>query len=293
MNNYKVIDETSNQCLVSVVMLAYNHAKFISEAIESFLSQKTYFPIKLIIAEDFSTDNTREIIINYQKKYPKKIKLILQNENVGAKKNNIDLFENLEGKYIAALEGDDYWIDPLKLQKQVDFLEENEDYQMVFSQCLEIGDVNNLKRIIDCDRREYFDIELMNQWLVPTASVLFRNNLSEKDYKILNHKDVFFSDIFLFLIQFNKGRVFGFDEKLSVYRINEGSVTNTRKTIVYFEKLYNHFIYMSMIYNKKYNKHLVNKVNYLGKFIIKYYIKRMNIKSFYYSFELLKYHLNK
>ena len=131
--NYTIIDETLTAPMVSVAMLTFNHASYIAKAIESALMQKTTFPIKLVIAEDCSTDNTREIVMAYQKKNPEKIKVILQNYNVGFQKNNKDLFSNLEGKYVAALEGDDYWIDPYKMQKQVDFLEAHPEYGMVHS----------------------------------------------------------------------------------------------------------------------------------------------------------------
>ena len=129
MNSFKIIDQSDITPDVSIAMLAYNHEKYIVDAIESVLMQRTSYTYKIIIAEDFSTDNTRKIVLDYQKKYPKKIKLILQDKNVGANQNNVDLLTNLEGIYIAALEGDDYWTDPLKLQKQIDFLENNPEYK--------------------------------------------------------------------------------------------------------------------------------------------------------------------
>ena len=109
-------------------MLTYNHEQYVAEAVESVLMQKTNFLVVLVIAEDFSTDQTRIILTDYQKRFPDKIKLILQHKNVGLKQNRFDLFNNLESDYIAVLEGDDFWTDPLKLQKQVDFLENNPDY---------------------------------------------------------------------------------------------------------------------------------------------------------------------
>lgn len=117
--------------LVSVIMLTYNHEKFVSKAIESVLCQKTYFPFEIIIGEDFSTDSTREICIEFTRNNPEKIKLLPSVENLGMLPNFIRTLNSCDGEYIAFCEGDDYWIDPLKLQKQVDFLNNNPDYAIV------------------------------------------------------------------------------------------------------------------------------------------------------------------
>ena len=114
--------------LLSVCIITYNHKAFIREAIEGVLMQKVNFSIEIIIADDFSTDGTREIIIEYQQKHPDLIKLILQQKNIGAGPNWMELISTPKSKYIAYFEGDDYWTDPRKLQKQVDFLEANEDF---------------------------------------------------------------------------------------------------------------------------------------------------------------------
>ncbi|GHV57477.1 hypothetical protein FACS1894182_06410 [Bacteroidia bacterium] len=106
-------------------MVTYNHEKYIAEAIEGVMTQKNDFPIELVIGEDCSTDNTRQICLEYKKKYPNKIKLLLPEKNCGVMPNFIETLKNCTGKYIAICEGDDYWIDPLKLQKQVDFLEKS------------------------------------------------------------------------------------------------------------------------------------------------------------------------
>lgn len=115
---------------VSVFMMAYNHEKYIAEAIEGVLMQRTNFDFDIVIGEDCSTDNTRQIIIYYQQKHPGKFKLLLHERSIGAMSNQIAVLKACQGKYIALCEGDDYWTDPYKLQKQVDFLEANEGYSM-------------------------------------------------------------------------------------------------------------------------------------------------------------------
>ena len=119
--------------MLSVLMVTYNHDKYISKAIETVLDQKTKFNFELVIGEDCSTDNTRNIIEEYRKKQPNKIRLFSGDKNVGSTQNEITIVKASKGKYLAFCEGDDYWTDPFKLQKQVDFLEANPDYGLVHS----------------------------------------------------------------------------------------------------------------------------------------------------------------
>ena len=116
---------------LSVVMPTYNHKAYISEAIENVLRQKTTFLFELIIGEDLSTDGTREIVLNYQNKNSDIIRVITSDSNVGAKENMRRMLAASRGKYIAFCDGDDYWHDPSKLQKQVDFLDSHPDYGLV------------------------------------------------------------------------------------------------------------------------------------------------------------------
>jgi len=114
--------------LVSVAIIAYNLEDFIEEAIESVLSQNCTFPFEIVVGEDCSTDKTREILLSYQKKHPDIIRVLEHPKNLGLTPNSIATQNACRGKYIAMLDGDDYWTDPDKLQIQVDFLENNEEY---------------------------------------------------------------------------------------------------------------------------------------------------------------------
>ncbi len=136
MQEYLGADKQINKItpLVSVCVVTYNHKHFITQCLESILSQKTNFPFELIIGEDDSKDGSREICMKYAEEFPDKIRLFLRKEENkiwidGNKTGRFNFIENLKaarGKYIALCEGDDYWIDPLKLQKQVDLLQEDE-----------------------------------------------------------------------------------------------------------------------------------------------------------------------
>lgn len=117
--------------LVSISCITYNHEAFIRDAIEAFLMQKTTFPVEILIHDDASTDGTPRIIREYEEKYPNLIFPIYQTENLYSQGTKISInfqYPRARGKYIAYCEGDDYWADPLKLQKQVDFLEANDEY---------------------------------------------------------------------------------------------------------------------------------------------------------------------
>jgi glycosyltransferase involved in cell wall biosynthesis len=111
--------------LASVVMLVYNHAPYIAQAIESVLNQQTDFPFELVIGEDCSTDGTRELVKDYQRRFPEIVRTVMSEHNVGARKNGLRTREACRGNYIAFCEGDDYWHDPHKLATQVRYLENN------------------------------------------------------------------------------------------------------------------------------------------------------------------------
>ena len=114
--------------VVSILMPTYNHEKYIAQAIESALMQKTDFKWELLIHDDCSTDSTLSIARLYSEKHPDKIKLLTETKNLGLMKSYKKLIETSKGKYLAVLESDDYWLDENKLQIQIDFLENNPDY---------------------------------------------------------------------------------------------------------------------------------------------------------------------
>ena len=127
---------------VSVFMITYNQENYIAQAIESVLMQKTNFNFNLFIGEDCSTDRTREIFLKYREKYAEKIHLLLNERNNEALNKRTHLMHVLTAgrRYVALLEGDDYWTDPLKLQKQINILEEHPEYAICIHESLDIWD---------------------------------------------------------------------------------------------------------------------------------------------------------
>jgi len=131
--------------MVTVRTSTYQHGPYIKDCIEGVLMQKTNFPIEFIIGEDFSTDGTREIVFDYAKKYPNIIRVITSDYNVGSKANGTRCIQSSRGKYMALCEGDDYWTDPLKLQKQVDLMETKPDCTICFHSSL----INNVLKNVE------------------------------------------------------------------------------------------------------------------------------------------------
>ena len=129
-----------NSPLVSIVCITYNHKDYINQTIESFLMQKTNFTYEIVIGEDCSTDGTRQIVFEYEKKYDDIIRVITSDSNVGMRENGTRSRLACKGKYIAVCDGDDYWTSANKLQRQVDFMEANPDYSLCFHDAIMLWD---------------------------------------------------------------------------------------------------------------------------------------------------------
>ncbi len=217
--------------LVSVHMITYNHEKFISEAIDGVLMQKTTFPIELIIGEDCSIDSTRKICEEYALKYLNIIALLPSEQNLGPAKNGLRLYKHFKGKYIAYCEGDDYWIDPLKLQKQVDFLEANPEFSICFHKVKILKDD---KLIDDYITREVLEtttiLDLAEGNYIHTPSVMFRRNQNVIDaFESVGTLPI--SDYVLHMLNAKYGKIKKLHDVMGVYRIHEGGVHSYKSDI--------------------------------------------------------------
>lgn len=224
--------------LVSISCITYNHSKFIRECLEGMLMQKTSFEFEILIHDDASTDGTQDIIREYQGKYPNIIKSILQRENQYSKgifgMNATFNYPRAKGKYIALCEGDDYWIDPYKLQKQVDFLDQNPEYSMCFHNAIEHWEDGLIADRVfsNVENRDYSAVEIYEKWTIPTASVVFRKKTVDSNrYKEVTANPKFiYGDIILFLTCSEFGKLKGFSDRMSVYRKHEGGLTSNRSS---------------------------------------------------------------
>jgi glycosyltransferase involved in cell wall biosynthesis len=213
-----------NNVVVSVFILTYNQEAFIAQTIESVLKQKTNFKYQLVIGEDFSTDATRSICEAYQNKNPEKIKLLPSaNKNIGLIANYLRTIRACDGKYIAICDGDDYWIDDFKLKKQVDFLEANSEYSIIYTNYLRLFPDGSFKDavILNTKQQTGFDNLIDNNYIHSVTS-LFRNNQIKEPLPewILNHP---YGDwpTYLWTIK-NGGKIYFLNEVTAVYRVGIG-----------------------------------------------------------------------
>lgn len=214
---------------VSVTILTYNQAAFIGKAIESALAQQTDFEYEILVGDDFSTDGTREVILDFQRRFPDKVKPVLHEKNLGQNGlfNTIETLKLAEGTYIAPLDGDDYWTSPDKLQKQVDFMESHPTFSACFHNALityEDGtpahEVNppDQKMVIGMD-------DLIGEeeiWFMATSAVMFKNGLVHYPEWFLKSTS---GDIPRYVILAKHGPIGYVPGTMSVYRKNKAGAS--------------------------------------------------------------------
>jgi len=223
---------------VSVHMITYNHEKYISQAIEGVLMQKTDFPIELIISDDCSTDRTRDIVTQYAKINLAIVKPLYRKSNLGSMKNFLDTFSYCSGKYIAICEGDDYWSDPYKLQKQVDFLESNPDYGMVHTDYnVLIDDGENVTEIPSYHTKTNEIMpsgnvknELIKHNFIATLTVVAKKCFIDEYNRILPIKNILNykqGDYPIWLFIAGLSKIGYLKSSTSLYRVVEGSLSHS------------------------------------------------------------------
>ena len=277
--------------MVSVIVLTYNHEKYIKEALDSILMQKVNFDYEILIGDDASSDNTVKILKKYQNRYPNIIRLFLNKINLGGTYNAYNVLINAKGKYVATCEGDDYWTDVNKLQIQVNYLEKNKDLvgcTHYFTIVNEDGKILKNQYLSWVKQKDLFTIDDFEGMFLPgqPATFLKKNLFLDKSinfsslYKI--HRNVGDKTLmFLYLVYGDFGLI---KKNMSCYR---KSYYNSVTAIIYRDK----FNFLVEDYNmlKKFEElsYSFNKENHFlkGKKIIfaksiYFYIKNMNIRYF-------------
>lgn len=249
-NSYKKIRENEKivfeKCLkediypkVSIVCLTYNQKKFIRQCLDGFVMQKTNFKFEVLIHDDASTDGTADIIREYEKKYPDIIRPIYQVENKFSQ--GIDIHKNfiypyIQGKYVALCEGDDYWTDPNKLQKQVDFLELHPEYSGCFHPVKVIWEKNEHKDSIYPTKKKMrgkkfvTKEDLLNYNYIQTNSVVYRWRFIEENIQDYFPDGILPGDLYLHLLHAQIGNIAFLPDIMAVYRKNEGGIWYDEKS---------------------------------------------------------------
>ena len=262
--------------MVSVTISTYNHEKFIRQALDSVLAQDTTYPFEIVVGEDHSTDGTRTIVCEYQRRHPEKIRLRLARENLFSQGIKTGINSACRGKYIAKLEGDDYWIDPHKLQKQVSILESDPGL---------VGVYHNAQILLDHDGGgrtylRYVDkpVEVQQNHLpdhdlgmediaagnpICTATVMFRNHPL---FIPLHLRDrVVGGDWWILITLAEHGRFRYLDETMSVYRVHAGGVWSSLPNLKRAFTLFRQAMVMNEHTGDRYRKSFMVAMNRAGR----------------------------
>jgi glycosyltransferase involved in cell wall biosynthesis len=268
------METNGSEIMLSVCCVTYNHEKYIAQAMEGFVMQKTDFNFEIIVGEDCSTDATRKILEDYVAKYPDKIRLITSSHNVGAIHNGIRVFKAVRGKYIAICDGDDYWTDPLKLQKQVDFLESNSGYVMCGHYSKRIRENNeihymnfNPKPIV----YSFSDVMTEKNKESATLTIVYRNTneirkMYDSDWFLKCHAPDRF--IKLYTTYISGKDIYILPELMSCYRQHSGGVWSSLAPKKVKEKEFNDLCLMMNVF--KYS--VVQKTQLFFFYIKKYFL---------------------
>jgi glycosyltransferase involved in cell wall biosynthesis len=223
--------------LLSVCLITYNHGPFIRQALNSVAMQKVNFPMELVIADDCSTDNTREIVEGFIKNYSGTVHYIRQDRNIGPAANFIGLLSAAKGKYIAYIEGDDYWIDKYKLQRQVDFLEQNDAFSLCFHDIYTLQS-GKRKRGANWDAPDTSDLNflLSNGNYISSLSVVFRN-LPEITGFLNKMRSAPFGDYLVYIVCAMKGKLKFFPERMGIYRVHKGGAWSEQDIDITYKKI--------------------------------------------------------
>lgn len=288
--------------LVSVCVQTYQHVDYIRECLEGILKQNTSFSFEILLGEDESSDGTREICKEYANKYPEKIRLFLHHRINNIKVNGLptgrfNFLTNIyssRGKYIALCEGDDYWTDPLKLQKQVDFLEENPEFAIHSGNAMYFSNFSPLhgepvQKEVSSRKYSLKDFEVQNYLL--TCTVIFRN----LDFNMpLIFTKVIFGDWFLYVYILNQTGLQAFisPENFADYRIQEKGIMHK---LGYYNLNYFHIMQIKYInqYLKinSYSKGQEKAINQYALIMFEMALKNksyfLSFKSFYLNFRYI------
>lgn len=264
--------------LVSVCVITYNQEKYIGQCLEGVLMQKTSFPFEVVIGEDCSADNTRHIIRHFEEKYPDIIKPIYHHRNVGAARNHFEYcFTKITSPYIAICDGDDYWTDPDKLQKQVDFLEQHPECVLCFHR---INSVDQDDRIIQ--QQEPAEAPILYSWKdilhisIPTLAVVFRNRIDQFPPEIFQVKS---GDTFLFGMLSRYGGAADLGFVGAHYRKHAGGIYSGKSQVEQYRQTIHtrKFMQRSSFFSKEQAAEIRKEINRRKKRYIKHFIKKRQL----------------
>lgn len=216
-----------NKPLVSIFCVSFNHEKFIAQALDGFLMQQTKFDFEIVISDDCSTDNTRAVIEKYKENYPNLFRDVSPKKNLGMQRNWMHTLSTCAGTYIALCEGDDYWTDPNKLQKQVDFMQKHKDCALTYHP-VEVIDQGGVNRTYPYDNPVHnaSTIDVIKSHFIPTCSVMLVADSIKKLPSWIAKARSF--DIALEMIVSLFGKIAYISDLMAVYRQHMGGISKSK-----------------------------------------------------------------
>jgi len=206
-------------------MITYNHERYIAQAIESVLMQRTAFSLELVIGEDCSSDGTRAIVRDFERRYPSQIRVLFAARNLGAMTNCVRTLQACRGQYIALLDGDDYWTDPQKLQTQVDFLTAHPECTICFHNATKVYEDGRGAPGLYCaaDQKPFSTLrDLLAKNSIPTCSVMVRNGLLKELPAWFGQMP--FGDWAFYVLNAQHGGIGYLDRVMGAYRVHDQGV---------------------------------------------------------------------
>jgi glycosyltransferase involved in cell wall biosynthesis len=253
---------------VSVSLVTYNQEKFISQAVESILMQKTNFDFEIIIGEDESQDNTRAILMGYKERYCDKIMLLLNTRKdviyIDGKPtgrwNFINNLSHAKGQYIALLEGDDYWLSPHKLQKQADFLDSHPECALCFHDVQIISEEGSLISIQSPrGKKQIYTIkDLLKGNFIHTCSVMYRKGLFEKFPDWFSKTPL--ADWPLHIMNAQHGDIGHIDEVMGAYRVHGGGIHSSKSEMEQVKGMIEIYPYINAYLGYRYNTYIKTRM---------------------------------
>lgn len=230
---------------LSVMMITYNHQRYLRQALDSVLMQKVDFDYEIVVGEDHSTDGTREILLEYQRAHPDKFRLLLHHQNIGVIRNCFSTLAECKGEYVALLEGDDYWTCDTKLKKQVEFLDAHPGYAICFHNATGHFEADDRPEFnyVHADQPDTIELaDLLQDNVIPTCSAVFRRGVAEPYPSWVYELKM--ADYPLHVLNAQFGKIGYLNEVMAVYRIHPGgvwtgmdSLSRQQETIRFFEFL--------------------------------------------------------
>ena len=275
---------------LSVRLMTYMHADFVDMALKGILDQKTNFPVEIIVGDDFSTDDTLEKVRNFKNTENIHIRILerragdkySQDRKKNGRLHNFkNIIDNCSGEYIALLDGDDYWTDPYKLQKQVDFLDKNLDYNLVGHYAKAIFLEKNQSTVVGRhakDTYQYAEIAHKNL-RIPTATIVYRNNIKFPEW----FYEIYGGDRALIFLNAEKGKLKILDFVGSVYNIHSNGIEQNfkrDKVKFAFRNIREDFVYFRQVSLRKSKLMLKKKILWNLSYASFYELKSLNLKEF-------------